>query len=88
MSGTIDRFIPAADVRERHEALIRAPAGLAFDVAEHFRLQSIPMVRAIFWLRAKLLGAHHEPLRQSRRRSGWAGRSSPIRPAVSWSWAR
>jgi hypothetical protein len=64
MSGTIDRFIPAADVSERHEALIRAPAGLAFDVAEHFRLQSIPAVRAIFWLRAKLLGAHHQPMRK------------------------
>jgi len=64
MSGTIDRFIPAADVGERHETLIRTPAAFAFGVAEQFHLQSVPVVRATFWLRAKLLGARHEPLRK------------------------
>jgi len=64
MSGTIDRFIPVPDVGERHDTLIRTPAPFAFDVAEHFPLQSVPVVRAIFWLRAKLLGARHVPLRK------------------------
>ena len=53
----IEQFMPRADYRERHETLVRAPADLVFDVAQHFDLQSIPLVRAIFWLRAKLLGA-------------------------------
>ena len=51
-----DRFIPVADVTERHETLVRAPASLVFDVAVHFDMQSLPGVRAILWLREKLLG--------------------------------
>jgi hypothetical protein len=53
----IEQFMPQADYRERHETIVRAPADVVFDVARHFNLQSIPLVRAIFWLRAKLLGA-------------------------------
>jgi len=53
----VDRFMPTADVAERHEILIHAPADLVFDVAEHFDIQSIPIVRAIFWLRARVLGS-------------------------------
>ena len=53
----IERFIPHADITERHEVIIRAPADHVFDVAEHFNLRSTPLIRAIFWLRAKLLGA-------------------------------
>lgn len=56
-SRELDRFMPRPDIRERHEGLIRAPADLVFDVAMHFDLQSIPLVRAIFWLRGKLMGA-------------------------------
>jgi hypothetical protein len=51
----IDQFIGRADVTERHQTLVRAPAPLVFDVAEHFDLQAIPVVRAIFWLRSVLL---------------------------------
>jgi hypothetical protein len=53
----IEQFIPEADYRERHETIVHAPADVVFDVAQHFNLQSIPLVRAIFWLRARLLGA-------------------------------
>lgn len=53
--------MPRADVTERHETLVRAPADVVFDVAHDFNLQSIPLVRAIFWLRAKLLGAAEPP---------------------------
>ena len=60
MGEIIDRFLPTADVRERHEVLVHAPAELVFDVAEHFELHSVPLIRAIFWLRAKLLGGRYE----------------------------
>ena len=66
MSQFIDRFIPKsnADVIERHETTVRAPATVVFEVAEGFDLESIPIVRAIFWLRAKLLGASHARMRK------------------------
>lgn len=57
----IDRFIPHAHVAERRETRIRAPASVVFALAQHFDLQSIPLVRALFWLRAKLLGAATPP---------------------------
>lgn len=57
VKGLIDQFMPRADYRERHETIVRAPADVVFDVAQHFDLQSISLVRAIFWLRARLLGA-------------------------------
>jgi hypothetical protein len=53
----IERFIPAWDVRTCHEMIVQAPADMVFAVAEHFDLQSIPLVRAIFWLRGKLMRA-------------------------------
>ncbi|HET9386736.1 MAG TPA: hypothetical protein VFO67_16505 [Gemmatimonadales bacterium] len=62
----IERLIPAWDVRSYHQITVQAPADMVFAVAEHFDLQSIPLVRAIFWLRGKLMGA---------------SRSSPRRPA-------
>ena len=50
----LDRFISHADIAESHDIVIQAPADIVFAVAENFDLQSIPIVRAIFWLRAKL----------------------------------
>jgi len=64
MTETIDSFIPVADVRERHEILVNAPAEVVFEVAENFELQSIMPVRAIFWLRSKVLGARYQRLRK------------------------
>jgi hypothetical protein len=57
---TIAHFIPTVDVRLVHEIIVHAPAALVFDVAEHFEMDSIPFVRAMFWLRAKILGARYE----------------------------
>jgi hypothetical protein len=59
MPGTalLDRFVPRPDKGERHEITIHAPAEFVMDVARNFDMQSIPMVRAIFWLRAKMLRA-------------------------------
>jgi hypothetical protein len=53
----LDAFIPEPDICERHEIVIRAPAKLTLDTARNFDMQSIAMIRAIFWLRAKMLGA-------------------------------
>lgn len=57
MAAVIDSFIPQPDVRERHETVVRAPAELVLEVARRFDVQSIPLVRTIFWLRGKLLRA-------------------------------
>jgi hypothetical protein len=58
MSDLLDRFIPSPDVKERHQVTVAAPAALVFEVARGFSLQSIPLVRAIFSLRSRLMGAH------------------------------
>jgi hypothetical protein len=57
----IERFMPQADFVECHDTVVRAPADTVFEVAQQFDLQSLPLVRAIFWLRAKLLGAAKPP---------------------------
>jgi hypothetical protein len=62
MPSPIDRFIPQADVRKRHEIVVLAPAALVLQTARTFDMLSIPPVAAIFWLRAKMLGAK-TPLR-------------------------
>jgi hypothetical protein len=62
--GLLDRFIPSPDVRERFETTVHAPASIVMDVALNFDMQSIPVVRAIFWLRDVLLGARNHPPRR------------------------
>lgn len=57
MSSPIDGFIPDADVRNRHEIVVHAPAPLVLETARTFDILSIPPVAAIFWLRTKMLGA-------------------------------
>jgi len=61
---SIERFIPAWDIRTCHETIVQAPAHTVFAVAEHFDLQSIPLVKAIFWLRGWILGASKTPPRR------------------------
>jgi hypothetical protein len=56
-SPLLDRFIPDAAVQGRHETVVRAPAPLVLETARMFDLRSMLLVRAIFWLRAKILGA-------------------------------
>jgi hypothetical protein len=53
----LERFIPNPEVRERFETIVRAPPDLVIEVAVHFDLQSLKPVKAIFWLREKLMGA-------------------------------
>lgn len=64
MSESVDRFIPKADVRERHEIIVHTPAAVVLEVAERFDLHSIFIIRAIFWLRAKLLGAPYARMKK------------------------
>lgn len=56
-SALLDRFVPQPDVRERFETTIQAPAGIVMAVATSFDMQSLPLVRAIFRLRALLMRA-------------------------------
>lgn len=60
----LDRFIPRPDVRERFEITIRAPAGVVMAEAVDFDLQSPPLVRAVFRLRERLMGASASRPRQ------------------------
>jgi hypothetical protein len=53
----LDRFIPNPEIRERFETTIRAPADLVMEVATHFDMQSLLVVKAIFRLREKLMRA-------------------------------
>lgn len=57
-------FMPVADVTERHETLVHAPAEVVWDVARTFDMQSLPLIRAIIWMRGKILGATPLPARR------------------------
>jgi hypothetical protein len=57
----LDGYIPVSDARERYAVEVDAPAALVFRVAEHFDLQSIRLVRAIFGLRTILMRAKAPP---------------------------
>ena len=75
ISHSVDRFLPDWDVREQHQILVRAPSPLVFEIAEHLDLQSILLVRTIFWLRSKLLRAEFVRMRsglvEETKRLGW-----------------
>jgi hypothetical protein len=73
----LDRFMPQPDVCERFETIVDAPADLVFDVASNFDMQSLPLVKAIFWLREKVMrSGPHVPRRpqgilEETRALGW-----------------
>jgi hypothetical protein len=54
-------FIPTPSVWDRHEIVIDAPADLVFFDATRLDLRSLPLVRAIFQVRAWLMGDTLEP---------------------------
>jgi hypothetical protein len=66
MSRLLDPFIPHPDICERHEIIVPAPAALVLQIARNFDIQSILPVRAIFWLRAKTLGARTSNARKAK----------------------
>lgn len=49
------RFIPRPDTIDEHEILINAPADLVFERAINQDVGALPLVRAIFWLRSKIM---------------------------------
>ena len=57
LDALLDGFIPHPALRRRHQTLVRAPAAFALEAARKFDLRSAPLVRAIFRLRAIILGA-------------------------------
>lgn len=56
----IEQFMPTFDVRETHEIVVHAPPGITFDAAERVDVVSLPLVRAIIALRARLMRARGE----------------------------
>jgi hypothetical protein len=56
-TAPLDRFVPHSDICERFETVIDAPADLVMQVATAFDMQSLPLVKAIFRLREKLMRA-------------------------------
>ena len=53
----LDRFMPAYEVRERHETRVRAPATSTFEAARGMELNRSPLIRAIFRGRELLMGS-------------------------------
>ena len=53
----LDPFIPSPDARERYAITVRAPAPRVYQVARNFDMQSVPLIRAIFRLRERIMGS-------------------------------
>jgi hypothetical protein len=53
----LDRFMPEYEVVERHHIRVAAPAAVTLAAAKDQKLFQIPLVRAIFKMRALVLGA-------------------------------
>jgi len=60
----LDPFIPNPDVAECFATSVQAPAPIVFEVACGLDLQSLPLVRGIFRLRERLMGATPHPPRE------------------------
>jgi len=56
-SSLLDGFIPDPAMRHRHQIMIHAPATFVYDTAWSMDIRTVPLVRAIFRLRAIILGA-------------------------------
>jgi hypothetical protein len=78
VAALLDSFIPTYDARERLQLEVRAPAPLVYRTAAEFDLQSLALVRAIFWLRGRVLGSQAAAARRASRGS-LAGA-----PALGW----
>ena len=57
----IDRFLPAYEVRERHEAAVAAPVDRTFAAARELDLGHAPLVRGIFTARQLFMGGRAAP---------------------------
>jgi hypothetical protein len=59
----LDRFLPDPEVDEYHQVEVRAPAAITLAAAKETDLQSTPIAKAIFWLRAVPALLRGEPFR-------------------------
>jgi hypothetical protein len=59
----LDRFMPAYEVAEVHQARVRAPAAVTYEAAMTLSFDRSPLVRAIFRGRELLMGAQASPRR-------------------------
>ena len=75
--ASLDRFMPAYEVVERHHIRVAAPSGVTFGALMDMDLEDSPVVRAIFKGRELLLGADSDTPRHARglvaltREIGW-----------------
>jgi polyketide cyclase/dehydrase/lipid transport protein len=59
----LDRFLPNPEVDEYHQLKVRAPAAITLAAAKELDLQTSPVVKGIFWLRAIPTLLRGEPFR-------------------------
>jgi hypothetical protein len=59
----LDRFLPNPEVDEYHQLKVRAPAAITLAAAKELDLQTSPIVKKIFWLRAIPTMLRGEPFR-------------------------
>lgn len=57
----LDRFMPRFDVREHHEATVRAPAAVTYDAARAMDFRRSPLIRGIFRARQLFMGGRSAP---------------------------
>ena len=59
----LDKFMPRFDVREHHEAIVRAPAAVTYAAARELDFGRSPLIRGIFRARQVLMGGRAAPAR-------------------------
>jgi hypothetical protein len=64
--GLLDRFMPAFDVRERHESVVRAPAAVTYAIARELDLRRSALIQGIFRARQLLMGGRTAPVNAGR----------------------
>jgi len=57
----LDRFMPEFDVIERHDVPVAAPADITLAAAAEQDLMRLPVIQAIFRMRARALGGNSAP---------------------------
>ncbi len=62
----LDRFMPEFDVREHHQATVRAPAEVTYASARELDLRRAPLVRGLFRARQLFMGGRTAPARIER----------------------
>lgn len=76
--SALDRFLPTFDIRDFRQLAVGAPADIVFREVSRLQLESLAIVRCLFWIRERTLGA--VPSR--------SGVTHPlIQQALLWGWA-